>query len=114
MGHPIGLLTDITFSSEGMHSDEIGTRDFCINHDQNRNLLHHLASFRNLALLMPLKMYNVMVELFFSNKRCSILQTLHQGSYLIDQYNESYCDSLKLFLHYSAYNVVPPETRNFS
>ncbi len=97
MGHPIGLLTDITFPYEGMHNDETGTRDFCINHDHNRDLLHHLANFRKLRLLMPLKMYNVMVELFFSNKRCSILQTLHQGSYLIDQYNKSYRDSLKLF-----------------
>ncbi len=72
-------------------------KNFCINLNQNRNLLQHLASFRKLILLMPLKVYNVMVELFFSNMRCSISQTLHQGSYLIDQYNKNYRDSLKLF-----------------
>ncbi len=44
---------------------KLARKNFCINHNQSRNILHHLANFRNLALLMPLKVYNVMVELFF-------------------------------------------------
>ncbi len=38
-------------------------KTFCINLNQNRNLLQHLASFRMLTLPMPLKVYDVMVEL---------------------------------------------------